>query len=193
MIYTSVDKKDVKQIAHVMSKKLIKQPLFMFFCQDITKREAFIYDYFRYYIPEWSKYDTLFMNDDKSVIISMVDPKTFEYKFRGPGAHSLKRNKTSSTIFMHRENLEDIYDILVPPEKDTRIIHIYAQPEKDSQNIVKLVKEVIKFADENNLTILYDTFSRKYINFMLSQGLPVAYQKQFLNTQYIETIMTYNL
>lgn len=193
MIYTELEKSEVKAIAQTMSKKLIKQPLFMFFCQDITKREDFIYDYFRYYLPEWSKNETLFMNEDKSVIISMVDPRNFVYKFKGINAHRIKKNKTASTIFMHRENLEDIYDILVPPHKDTRIIHIYANPEKDSEDIVKLVKEVLKVADEQDLTILYDTFSRKYINFMLSVGLPVAYQKQFLNTQYIETIMTYNL
>lgn len=193
MIYTKVDSKEVKSIAQAMSKKLIKQPLFMFFCQDINKRSSFIYDYFGYYLPEWAKYDTLVMNEDKSVVISLVDPKTFAYKFKGKGAHSLKRHKTSSSVFMHRENLEDIYDILVPQTKDTRILTVYANPETDIDEVAKLVAEIIKMADEQDLTILYDTFSRKYIPLMSHFGMPVAYQKQFLNTQFVETIMTYNL
>lgn len=193
MIYSNVEKSNVKEIADRMSKKLIKQPLFMFFCQDITKREAFIYDYFRYYIPDWSKHETLFMNEDETVIVALTDPKSFDYKFKGVNAHKLKRHKTSSTIFMHRENLEDVYDILVPPQKDTRIMTIYANPEQDFDDVVKLVEEVLTVASRDNLTILYDTFSRKFIPLMLNMGLPIAYQKQFLNTQYIETIMTYNL
>lgn len=189
MILRKSNKKEIKAIAEKLSTKLIKQPIFMFFCQDISKRKAFIKSFFEYYIPEWQKEELIFTDESKTVLVTLTDPKNFKYKFKGLKAYKIRKHKTSASIFMHRENMEDICDILVPPSKKTRFLTIYANPEQNFDQVVQVVDEVVAYADKEGISLMYETFSRKYLGFMDARGFAMCYRKQFLNTQFVEAIM----
>lgn len=193
MILEKANNQAIKEINSTLAPKLIKDPLFMFFCQDINKRNDFINAYLNYYIYEWSRFDTLLYNEESKALVSLVDPKTFEYKFKGKGAHGIRKFKTSSTIFAHRENLSEIVDILVPPSRKSLTMTLYANTELDFPQINELVDEAMEYARNEGAILIYETFSRKLINLMLSKGFSVASQKQFLNTQFVETVMVYNV
>lgn len=183
----------IKEINSTLAPKLNKDPLFMFFCPILSKRQDFINAYFNYYIYEWSRYDELLYDEKSKSLISLVDPATFEYKFKGKGAHSMKKFKTSSNVFAHRENLEEIFEILVSPTRECRVMTLYANCDTDFDSIVMLVDEAMEIAQKNNYILMFETFSRKLISFFEAKGFSVASQKQFLNTQFIETVMTYNI
>lgn len=194
MLVEKLDKTQIKQISQKMSERLIKHPLFMFFCKDINKRSEFIYDYFRYYLPEWIENEMLYANDDYSVLISAINPENFDFKFKGLGAYRMKKYEFSSNVFVHRENLENICDILLPYTKPTLILIVYASYESLQQpDFFELIREIKDYAKKNDVVLLYDTFSRKGVASMIEEGFTIAYSKQFIITQYNETVMTYNI
>lgn len=193
MVLKKANSKDIKQINQALAPNLIKEPLFMFFSQNLSKRADFIDAYLNYYIYEWSRYDTLLCNEDKSCLISLVDPDTFSYKYKGKGALRMKSFRDSSTVFAHRENISSIVDILIPPTRESRVMTIYGSFEESLDEIIKLTDEAMQMAVDEDFTLVFDTFSRKPINLMLSKGFAIASQKQFLNTQFVETVMTYNV
>lgn len=193
MLIEKTDKELIKKISTRMSKRLIKHPLFMFFCKDINKRGEFITDYFRYYLPEWIKSEMLFVNKDCTVVISAVNPENFEFKYKGLSAYRMKKYEFSSNVFVHRENLEDICDILLSYRKPVLILTLYASYDTPEEDIMEVVREIKQYADKNDVTLLYDTFSRRLISSMTDEGFIKSYSKQFIATQYTETIMLYNV
>lgn len=193
MLIENLNKNQIKSISENMSQSLLKHPLFMFFCRDIKKRKDFINDYFRYYLPEWVKDEVLFANDDCSVLLTGLNPKNFEFKYKGFNSYKMKKYEFASNVFVHRENLEMICDILLPYTKPVLVLILYSSYEMPLEEVRKLVREVREYADKNDITLMYDTFSRRYISTMLKEGFTVAYSKQFITTQYSETVMTYNV
>ena len=68
-----------------------------------------------------------------------------------------------------------------------------ALPEIDFEKIEALVDEIIEYSKNENITLVFETFSRRYVLGMEYKGFVTAYRKQFLNTQFVETVMTYNM
>ena len=188
-----IDKQTINLISEQMSKDLIKHPLFMFFCSNISKREGFIKDYFSYYLPKWVKEDVLFSNEKGSALVTLTDPKNFEYKYKGVNAYKMKKHSYSSTVFVHRENLETICEILLPDSRDSLVMTIYTGSLATVREVLDTVKEAMDYALQNNAILAYDTFSRRYLAPLESQGFTTAYNKQFLNTRFAETVMLYNM
>lgn len=193
MIIEKIDKHTVNLISEQMSRDLIKHPLFMYFCSDISKRADFIGDYFKYYIPRWVKNDVLFVNDKNTAAIVLTDPKSFEYKYKGINAYRMKKYSFSSTVFVHRENLETICDILLPESRESRIMTVYAGIHTETLDVLKLADEAMAYARDNNLILAYDTFSRVFQPSFERKGFVSAYSKQFMNTRFSETVMIYNM
>lgn len=193
MLVNELKRSKVSQIANNMSENLIKFPLFMFFCVDVTKRQGFIKDYFSYHLPKWVKNDMVFATDNFDTVAVLSDPLSFEYKYKGINAPLMKKYKFSSTVFMHRENIEQICDILLPYTKPSRVITIYSGAQVGFDRIESLVDEIIEYSNKENITLVFDTFSRRYLPGMEYKGFVTAYRKQFLNTQFVETVMTYNM
>lgn len=165
----------------------------MFFCNNISKREGFIKDYFSYYLPKWVKEDVLFSNEKGSALVTLTDPKNFEYKYKGINAYKMKKHSYSSTVFVHRENLETICEILLPDSRNSLVMTIYTGPLATVREVLDTVKEAMDYALQNNAILAYDTFSRRYLAPLESQGFTTAYNKQFLNTRFAETVMLYNM
>ena len=70
---------------------------------------------------------------------------------------------------------------------------LYCSPADNGTQIKALVEEITAHAREKGFAVAYETFSRKLIAFMEAMGFEVAYQRQFLDTQFIQTVMTYNV
>ena len=70
---------------------------------------------------------------------------------------------------------------------------VYSDPNGDFEVVKELVDEAVEFAKKKDITLVYDTFSKRYINYMLSKDFVVAYSKPFMETKFMETVMTYNI
>lgn len=193
MYINSIDKKTLREISERFGERFIKDPLFMFFCSDINKRKAFIYDYMMYYLPRFVDEETVFIDKHATAVVTLVDPKDFEYKFKGLSGQKLKKYSFSSKVFLHKENLEDICDTLLPGNKQAMALTVYSDPNGKFDSLHELIAEAVDFADREDITLVYDTFSRKYIDYMQSKDFVVAYSKPFMDTQFTETVMTYNV
>lgn len=193
MYINGIDKKTLREISERFGERFIKDPLFMFFCSDINKRKAFIYDYMMYYLPRFVDEETVFIDKHATAVVTLVDPNDFEYKFKGLSGQKLKKYSFSSKVFLHKENLEEICETVLPGNKQAMVLTVYSDPNGKFDSLRELIDEAVDFADREDITLIYDTFSRKYIDYMQSKDFVVAYSKPFMDTQFIETVMTYNV
>ena len=193
MYINSIDKKTLREISERFGERFIKDPLFMFFCSDRNKRKSFIYDYMMYYLPRFVDEETVFIDKHATAVVTLVDPNDFEYKFKGLSGQKLKKYSFSSKVFLHKENLEEICETVLPGNKQAMVLTVYSDPNGKFDSLRELIAEAVDFADRENITLIYDTFSRKYIEYMQSKDFVVAYSKPFMDTQFIETVMTYNV
>lgn len=193
MYISNIDNKTLKEISERFSERFVKDPLFMFLCSDINKRKAFIYDYMMYYLPRFIDKEYVFIDKHATAVATLVDPTDFEYKFKGISGQRLKKYSFSSKVFVHKENLEEICDTVLPGNKQAMVLTLYSAPNGKFESLQGLIDEAIEFANKEDITLIYDTFSRKYINYMQSKDFVVAYSKPFMDTQFIETVMTYNV
>lgn len=193
MYINGIDKKTLREISERFGERFIKDPLFMFFCSDINKRKAFIYDYMMYYLPRFVDEETVFIDKHATAVVTLVDPNDFEYKFKGLSGQKLKKYSFSSKVFLHKENLEEICETVLPGNKQAMVLTVHSDPNGKFDSLRELIAEAVDFADREDITLVYDTFSRKYIDYMQSKDFVVAYSKPFMDTQFIETVMTYNV
>lgn len=180
-------------IKEILAPKLLTHPHFMFYCIKKSERSEFINDFLNFYLYSWSEQGQLFSSANVKIIASLVDKNSFEYKFHGKNAFKLKHNKNASKIFMHRENVENITKILVPPTIEARILNLYGFSANDVDELKNLITEIKSVAEKEGFAVVYETFSRKLIELMESMGFEMAYQRPFLDTQFIQTLMVYNI
>lgn len=193
MKVTKMTKNKAQDIKTALSPQLIAHPLFMFYCPEKSKREKYINKFLDYYLFSWAKYGECYVSLDRKAVVSLVSVAAFEYKFSGKNSFGLKLDKNAYRIKMHRESVEAITDVVVPQRNDTRVMTIYASPAQSMNEIKELVEEIQAHAKEKGFALVYETFSRKLVDFMTQQGFETSYQKQFLNTQFVQTVMVYNV
>lgn len=188
-----IDNEKRRRIKDTLSEQMMSHPLMMFYCPEKSKREKFINDYLDYYLCSWVKYGEAYLDDDGKVLASLVSTGAFEYKFSGKHAVKMKLNKNSYRIFIHRESVENITSIIVPENIEARVLNIYGFYNESRNEAESLVDEIMTHARERGFALVYETFSRRFIPFMQGKGFEIAYQKQFLDTQFVQTVMTYNI
>lgn len=171
----------------------IKDPLFMFLCPIKAKRAEFIEKYFRYYLEKWSREGALIDKGSKNIAAVLTNPEDFVYKFPGKNGLSLKMNRFSPNILNHMEVVQNIIDIVVPAQLNKRLLTIYAAPEVDEQSIDRIIDFCKQKAKEENFVLVYETFSKRFVKKFEEKGFETGYSRQFLNTQFFQTVMTYNI
>ena len=160
MLINSIDKKTLDAVSARFGKQFIKEPLLMYFCSDINKRSQFIEDYMKYYIPRLADDEIVFVDKLATAMVTLVDPQDYEYKFKGLSGQRMKKYSFSSKIFVHRENLENICEILLSYVKPARVMTFYNDPNGDFDNLKELIDEAIAYAEKEDVTLVYDTFSK---------------------------------
>ncbi len=192
MIVDKISKQTVQKISENLCSKLVKDPMFMFLCPVVEDRAKFMDAFFNYYLYEWAEFDTLLCNEEKTVVITLIDPRTFEYRFKGKGAFKLRRKSGSDLILEHRKTLRNIVHIIAPSSMNPRVLSVYANAQTDIPALNELVDEAVETAQKNKLTLVYETFSKKLIDFMQKKGFTIAYQRGYSDTRFVQTIMTYS-
>ena len=191
MLLNNLSNKEIKEISKTVAPKLVKHPAFMFYCKNAKNRQAFIEDYFSYFLKKWNKKEIILTNESRDLIITLVDIETYHIKDKGLAASKIKRYKNPyDNIQYHQGTVSYLANIVAPANINTKIMTIYSTL-KYSDAIKTLVDEAIKLAEQNDFMIVYETFSKKSVDIMSEKGFLTAYEKQFQGTQYFETIMTY--
>lgn len=171
----------------------IKDPLFMFMCPIKSKRAEFIEKYFNYYLDKWNTSGELISTGSNNVVAVLRDPDKFLYKFPGKHGLSLRMNKYSYNILNHMEVVQNIINIVVPEQFSKRLLTIFTSPDVSDKEIEEIIKVCKKKAEEENFVLVYETFSKRFISEFEKEGFETGYSRQFLNTQFFETVMTYNI
>lgn len=188
-----MNKSRAEEMIKIISPKLLTHPHFMFYCPSKSKRADFISDFLSYHLFNWTEKGQLYVSPNVKIIASLVNKKEFEYKFSGKNAFKLKLNKNASRIFVQRKNVDHITRIIVPVAIDAKVLTLYGSASGAEDDLKKLISEVTDIAKNENIAIVYETFSRRLIAFMESMGFEIAYQKPFLGTQFVQTLMVYNV
>jgi len=165
----------------------------MFYCPARSERDKFIDKFLDYYLYSWTKYGEGYISDSGMTLASLVSTQAFEFKFKGKNALKMKTDKNAKRILYHRNIVANITNVIVPPSINTRVLTLYGSPDHNFEDIAALVEEIQAHAKEKGFAIVYETFSRKLVDFMADKGFEIAYQKQFTNTQFFQTLMTYNI
>jgi hypothetical protein len=165
----------------------------MYFSPDKTQRQNFIKSYLNHYIYKWSRTETLLADKQAPALVSIVDPANFNYKFRGKGARELKKFNSSENIFIHRNHIDNIVSTIIPQGRQAKVMTLYCSLEDDVSATEDLINEAMELAKSEDYALVYDTFSKRLVPLMRSLGFTVAYQKQYLATQFFETVMIFNV
>ncbi len=181
----------IKLLTQNVSPNMISDPLFMFFCPLRINRDNFINKYFAYYLPRWIARDELLSSENGKAFATLTDPAHYQYGFPGKKGFSLKRDKNSSHILIRRQILTEIINIILPERMQKRVLTMYSSPE-NTDEISQIIDEAKKKADEEGFVIVYETLSKTLIPIFEKKGFEPAYERQFMNTQFFQTVMVYN-
>lgn len=180
-------------LAGKFAKSFIKEPLFMFFCPLKAKREDFIEKYFAYYLYKWQDKNALMLSESQNIIAVLENPNDFKFRFSGKKSFPLIRNRFSFNIFNHQEIVQDIINIVVPEHMEKRLLTLYASPEVTVKELDEIISASMKKAKDEGFVLVYETFSKRFISTFEEKGFETGYARQFLNTQFFQTVMTYNI
>ncbi len=170
---------------------MVKDPMFMFYCPLKINRDSFINKYFRYFLPKWIARDELLSSESGKTAATLINPDTYPHKFSGQHGFSMMRDKNSSHILLHRRVITDIIDVILPERMQKKVLTMYADPE-NSDEIAQLIDEAKKKAEEENFVVVYETLSKTLLPIFERKGFEIAYERQFMNTQFFQTVMVYN-
>lgn len=186
------NKQIIKDICRNLSSKLLTHPLFMYYCPEKAVRRDFINAYFNYFLHDWVKNEIVLTNEENTVLVSLVNPKNYKYTFSGKGAGAMKQYKLVSNVFELQSEISEIYDVVVPQSREGRVMTVFANVGTEFNEIQELVKEAMDIAKEQNIVLLYDTFSMRLQPFMKKNGFKLVYNKNFLSTNFLHSAMVYN-
>lgn len=184
---------NVASLAGDYARLYIKDPLFMFFCPDKSKRSDFIEKYFLYYIDKWNAAGEFIPSNSKSITATLRDPDDFQFKFSGKRSFALKYNKFSYNVLNHMEIVQNIINIVVPEQMKKKVLTIYSAPEVSAEDVTKIIEICKSKAEKENFVLVYETFSKRFLELFEKSGFETGYSRQFMNTQFFQTVMTYNI
>lgn len=184
-----IAKQNIGEKAHLF----IKDPLFMFFCPVKAKRADFIDRYFNYYLEKWSAAGELIETGCSGVAAVLRDPDSFVFRFPGRHGMALRMNKFSYNVLNHMEIVQDIVNIVVPQQMKKRVLTVFAAPEVDEESIQRVIDECKKRAEAEGFVLVYETFSKRFLKIFEENGFATGYSRQYLNTQFFQSVLTYNI
>lgn len=188
---SKIDKEAEEKTISFMTDELTKHPLFMYLCPDLKRRPEFIRRYFAYHLPRWIKHGEVLISQSGETVVALLDRNNFEFRFVGRHALKLRLDKNNTRVLMHRHTVRDISNIMIPEYMDVRVMTLFGNLNKNPHEIIDLVNEAKKKAKEENFVLIYETLSKRMIPCMEELDFQRGYQRKFLNTQYIQTMMVY--
>lgn len=184
---------NAQALANDYSRLFIKDPLFMFFCPDKSERASFIQKYFLYYIDRWRTDGAFVSSKNKSIAASLADPDNFRFRFSGRKSFAMKFSRYSCNVLNHMEIVQSITNIVAPVQMKKKVLSVYAAPEVCEDDIIKIIERFKKEAENENYVLVYETLSKRFTQIFEECGFETSYARQFMNTQFFQTVMTYNI
>ena len=164
------NKKEQAPLVEFLGASLLSHPLMMYYCPDRDKREKFITRYMEHNLPRWIQTGTVLVSDPAHAVGVLLSKDAPEYRSPSKSALSMLSGDRSRRIQSHRNVTRNIVGVMIPREK----------PVQD-------------LADEKQFVLVYDTFSRRLVDALENQGFSTGYQRNFWDTHFIQTLMTYNI
>lgn len=193
MYNSKLRKRDTKALEEYLKTALISHPLFMYYCPDRTQRTKYIDAYLDYHLPKWSKTGSVLIGPEKRSAASLIAKEDFEFIISGSRAFPLLLSGATNRIRLHRKVTRNIVSVLVPSGMPVKVLTLFGDSTKDKDDMMALVKQAAQQAKEENFVIVYETFSRRLILDMEKLGFETGYQRNFMDTRFIQTLMTFNI
>jgi len=181
-----------RQLLENLNQYMLTDPLFMLLCPQKTKRADFSNKYFSYYLEKWQKNGCLLTSESQKTAVTLIKTADFKYKLSGKNALPLKLSGNAGNIFIHQESVQGITDLIIPAQMKKRILTVYGSPSENLDEILALAEQCMQKAKEEGFILVYETLSRKLVPLFEQKGFEINYAKQFMNTQFFQTVMTYN-
>ncbi len=170
------------------SASLISHPLMMYYCPDRSKREKFITRYMEHNLPHWIADGTVLVSDSAHVAGVLLPKNAPEYR-----TMPILTGDRTRRIQAHRNVTRNIVGVMIPREKPVQVLTLFGNTTAQKQELLQLASEAQDLADEKQFVLVYDTFSRRLVDALEAQGFSTGYQRNFLDTHFIQTLMTYNI
>lgn len=193
MYNSKLRKRDTKALEEYLVTALGAHPLFMYYCPDRTQRQKYIEAFLNYHLPKWSKTGSILIGPKKRSAASLIAKEDFEFLISGRRALPLLLEGGVSRIRLHRKVTRNIVSVLVPSGMPVKVLTLFGDSTKDKDDMLALVKQAAQQAKEENFVIVYETFSRRLIPDMEKLGFETGYQRNFMDTRFIQTLMTFNI
>ena len=177
------DKKEQAPLVEFLGASLLSHPLMMYYCPDRDKREKFITRYMEHNLPRWIQTGTVLVSDPAHAV--GVPKNAPEYRSPSNGALSMLSGDRFRRIQSHRNVTRNIVGVMIPREKPVQVLTLFGNAAAQKQELLQLVSEA--------QVLVYDTFSRRLIDALENQGFSTGYQRNFLDTHFIQTLMAYNI
>lgn len=193
MKLSKLTKSEEERLIHYFESSLLSHPLFMYYCPDKTKRAQYIRAYFDYHLPFWAKEKNALLSPQKHVVAALVDKNAFTYSLSGMKAWKLSLNYEMKRIRLHRKVTHNIVGVMVPADMPVRVLTIFGNAQTDLSEVLAVVQEAQERAESEGFVLVYETFSRRLITEMEQLGFEMGYQRNFMDTRFVQTLMTYNI
>lgn len=193
MYNSKLRKRDTKALQEYLETTLISHPLFMYYCPDKTKRAKYIDAFLDYHLPKWSKTGRVLIGPNKRSAAALIAKEDFEFFFTGAKSFPLLLISGGKRERLHRKVTKNIVGVLVPSGMQVKVLTLFGDSVKDKDDMMALVKQAAQQAKEENFVLVYETFSRRLIPDMEKLGFETGYQRNFMDTRYIQTLMTFNI
>ena len=187
------NKKEQAPLVEFLGVSLLSHPLMMYYCPDRDKREKFITCYMERYLPRWIQTGTVLVSDPNHAVGVLLPKDAPEYRSPSKTALSMLPGGKIQRIQAHRSVTRNIVGVMIPREKPVQVPTPFGNATAQKQELLQLVSEAQDLADEKQFVLVYDTFSRRLVDMLENQGFSTGYQRNFLDTHFIQTLMTYNI
>lgn len=185
--------KEQAPLLEFLQASLLSHPLMMYYCPEREKREKFIAYYMKHNLPRWTKSGTVLVSDPAQALGIMLPKDAPEYRSPAKTALSMLSGGKIQRMQVHRNVTRNIVGVMIPREKPVQILTLFGNAVAQKEELLQIVREAQDLADEKQFVLVYDTFSRRLIASMEDGGFAAGYQRNFLNTHFIQTLMTYNI
>ena len=187
------NKKEQAPLITFLGASLLSHPLMMYYCPDRERREKFITHYMERYLPRWTEMGTVLVSDPAHAVGVLLPKDAPEYRSPAKTALSMLPGGKIQRIQAHRNVTRNIVGVMIPREKPVQVLTLFGNATAQKQELLQLVSEAQDLADEKQFVLVYDTFSRRLVEALEGQGFSTGYQRNFLDTHFIQTLMTYNI
>lgn len=192
MMLSALNPKRLERITRFMAQHLERHPLFMYFCPQPEQRSRFIRLYFSYFLPRWARQQAALADPSGHTVAVLTKRRSFESRFTGRYALRL-HTQNGKRVLLHGQAVQDTVDLILPESMDAQVLTLFAQPEHNPQETADVIQEAMAKAKAESFVLVYETFSQRMIPVFEYLGFETAYQRLFPNTQFMQTLMVYNL